>query len=82
MDKQAQVIERDLRIEHWLRSNGVDRKQLAARVGCHRSYITRIFKGERAPASIIGKLVEIGVPADLLPNPQKTKRKPGDCQAA
>ncbi|WP_232034926.1 helix-turn-helix domain-containing protein [Desulfovibrio ferrophilus] len=49
---------------------------LARLLGVHPSMITRIVKGETAPAKRIQQLAEIGVPEDLLPIPSRPPGRP------
>lgn len=66
---------RQARLKAWLAYHGVGNRELAEKLGVHPSMITRIFKGERAPAERIAQLVELGIPKSLLPEPNG--RKPG-----
>lgn len=59
----------------WLVYNGISNKELAHHLGTHTSFITRLIKGERRPKDKIQRLVEYGIPKDLLPSP--SERGPG-----
>ncbi|MFV0350333.1 MAG: helix-turn-helix domain-containing protein [Halodesulfovibrio sp.] len=50
-------------------ANGVSKSQLASALGVHPSYIGKIIAGERRPKDHIEKLITLGVPSDLLPEP-------------
>ncbi len=66
---------RQARLKAWLAYHGIGNRELAEKLGVHPSMITRICKGERAPAERIAQLVELGIPRTLLPEPNA--RKPG-----
>jgi ribosome-binding protein aMBF1 (putative translation factor) len=66
---------RQARLKAWLAYHGIGNRELAEKLEVHPSMITRICKGERAPAERIAQLVELGIPRTLLPEPNK--RKPG-----
>ena len=70
-----QAAERFRKIKAWLVMRGLTHRELARLIGVHPSMITRILKGERAPAARIASLVELGVPEHLLPPPNT--RGPG-----
>ncbi|QJT08929.1 XRE family transcriptional regulator [Oceanidesulfovibrio marinus] len=59
----------------WLAFNGISNKELAIHLGTHTSFVTRLIKGERRPKDKIQRLVEYGIPANLLPAP--SERGPG-----
>jgi transcriptional regulator with XRE-family HTH domain len=61
--------EREAGLKAWLARRGIGHRQLARQLGVHPSMITRIFKGERRPPKRIRQLIDLGIPADLLPAP-------------
>lgn len=66
---------RQASLKAWLAYHGIGNRQLARQLDVHPSMITRIFKGERRPPRRIRQLIEMGIPANLLPPPNT--RRPG-----
>jgi transcriptional regulator with XRE-family HTH domain len=62
-------VERETALRTWLAYHGIGEKQLATQVGVSPSSITRIIKGERASRDLVERLVGVGIPASLLPEP-------------
>lgn len=80
MDNLAPVLDlslvsREVALRTWLAYHNIHKIELARSLGTQPSTITRIIKGERAPAKYIRLLEEAGIPAELLPRPNG--RKPG-----
>ncbi|MBF0481085.1 MAG: helix-turn-helix transcriptional regulator [Desulfovibrionaceae bacterium] len=63
-------------LQAYLAKNRVSKKELAKQLGVHPSMISRIISGERAPASRLEKLVELGIPRELLPEPNGPPGRP------
>lgn len=63
-------------LDAWLAYRDISKKWLAEKLGVHPSMITRIAQGKRAPKKRISQLIELGVPADLLPEPSKPPGRP------
>lgn len=68
-------VKRQASLKAWLAYHGIGNRQLARQLAVHPSMITRIFKGERRPPRRIRQLIEMGIPANLLPAPNT--RRPG-----
>lgn len=66
----------------WLVLNRIQVVELAKVVGVSRSMISEIIAGNRANPEHIQKLIEVGIPAEMLPEPRPLckrgpKRRPG-----
>lgn len=72
----ASAPSRQDRLRAWLALHGIRFGELAEQLGVHPSMITRIVKGERAPAKRIRQLLELGIPEDLLPEPSPPPGRP------
>ncbi len=68
--------DRQARLKAWLAYNNVSNKQLAERLEVHPSMISRIIRGQRAPARLLDMLEQAGVPRDLLPAPSRPPGRP------
>ena len=64
------------RCRAWLVERRIVFGDLALDAGMSRSTLSRIISGDRATPEHIERLVALGVPADLLPEPQ-ARRRPG-----
>ncbi|MBU1003553.1 MAG: helix-turn-helix domain-containing protein [Proteobacteria bacterium] len=73
---EANTPPRQAKLRAWLVLNGFAMGELAKRLGVHPSMITRIVKGESAPARRIEQLAELGVPQELLPVPSRPPGRP------
>lgn len=69
------LVSRETALKTWLAYHGIPKSELARKLNTQPSTITRIIKGERAPAKYIQKLKDCGIPSDLLPKPNN--RGPG-----
>lgn len=67
---------RQARCEAWLVQYGVTKTALAKHLGIDPTYVGKIIAGERRPQKHIKSLIEMGVPADLLPEPGDGKPGP------
>ena len=67
---------RQAKLNAWLAFRGIQKKDLANRLGVHPSMISRIIRGERRPAKRIAELVALGIPAHLLPQPGPSPGRP------
>jgi|GEM_PF-6354312 len=65
----------------FLRQSGITRDDIADLLGVHRQSVSRILNGERALPEHVGRLLELGIPAELLPVPERIAPgpKPRDC---
>jgi len=73
-DRQDTDRAADLRA--YLAKNSLSKKELAKKVGVHPSMISRIISGERAPAGRLEQLVALGIPRELLPEPNGPPGRP------
>lgn len=63
------------RLNAWLAINRITKQSLADELGVTIQYVSMVMRGERRQKWIIDKLAELGVPAELLPEPSKTERR-------
>ncbi|MGE4297344.1 MAG: transcriptional regulator [Desulfovibrionaceae bacterium] len=63
------LVDRETALRTWLAYHRIEEKRLADELGVHKGIITRIIKGERAPRELIARLIQFGVPPQLLPEP-------------
>ncbi|GAB6176899.1 hypothetical protein JCM16814_17900 [Desulfobaculum senezii] len=66
---------RQARLRAWMIEHGVESRDLARAVGISPQMMSMITTGERAPKDRIERLVELGVPRDLLPPPYKGRKR-------
>ena len=62
-------VDRERALATWLTYHGIERKALAKELGITSGALTRIFQGKNRPANRIAKLIELGIPEELLPKP-------------
>lgn len=62
---------RQARLNGWLAERGIQKSSLAEATGVSLSYMSHILAGKRQPGHVIRRLVDLGIPADLLPEPAK-----------
>lgn len=67
---------RQAQLKAWLALNEVRHADLARELQVHPSMITRIIKGDRAPAKRIEQLAALGIPKELLPLPSNPPGRP------
>lgn len=71
IDNQSTEPEaRQLDLQVFCIRRGLKGKDLAAKLGVSPSLISKIFKGDRRSPEVIKGLVELGIPAHLLPEPK------------
>ncbi|WP_035104267.1 helix-turn-helix domain-containing protein [Desulfohalovibrio reitneri] len=63
------AVDRERALRAWLVYHGIGEKRLAEQCGVTPSTITRLIKGQRCSRKLIGMLVDMGIPASLLPSP-------------
>ncbi len=68
--------DRQARLKAWLAYHNVSNKSLAELLEVHPSMISRIIRGQRAPARLLHKLAQAGIPRDLLPKPSRPPGRP------
>ena len=76
--KLVSIIEptRQDRCRAWLVERRIVFGDLAADAGFSKATLSRIIAGSRAKPEHIARLIELGIPAELLPEP-RAPRKPG-----
>jgi len=62
-------VDRSTALKCWLAYNGISVASLAQKLDVHPSTISRAINGERESLDIIARLIEAGIPADLLERP-------------
>lgn len=60
---------RQARLRIWLMEHGLQSKDLAHQLGVSPQTMSNIASGLRNPPHHIKRLIDLGVPADLLPEP-------------
>lgn len=68
----------------FLRRSEITRDDIADLLGVHRQSVSRILNADRALPEHVLRLIEIGIPAELLPTPERIAPGPkprGDCAA-
>ncbi len=68
--------DRQARLKAWLAYHNVSNKRLAEELEVHPSMISRIIRGQRAPARLLQKLQTFGIPTELLPLPSRPPGRP------
>lgn len=68
--------DRQTSLKAWLVYHGVPMHKLASAIGVHPSMVSRIIRGERAPAKRIQQLIALGIPEELLPAPSPPPGRP------
>lgn len=67
-------VDRQINFDVWAIRNRITRNWLAEKVGVHPTMISKIIRGQKNTPRIIEELVQLGVPADLLPRPGRKKQ--------
>lgn len=62
-------VDRETALRTWLQYNRIEVKDLAGQLGVHPGTITRIINGQRASRTLIKRLISLGIPEQLLPEP-------------
>lgn len=70
------LVDRETALRTWLCYHKISIKDLTITAKVSASTITRIVSGERAPREAIERLVNSGVPRDLLPTPGRGPGRP------
>lgn len=60
-------VNRERALSAWLTYHGIERKWLAKELGITPGALTRIIQGKNRPKARIQRLIELGIPAELLP---------------
>ena len=68
--------DRQARLKAWLAYHNIPNKRLAEELEVHPSMISRIIRGQRAPARLLEKLTAFGIPEELLPLPSRPPGRP------
>jgi predicted transcriptional regulator len=59
------------RLRAFLAQHGLNQRKVAIRLGISEAYLGQIFAGKRRPEHYINKLVDMGIPSELLPDKSK-----------
>ena len=70
------IPSRQARLNAFLIERGVTTTQLAERLGCTLSHVSDIKAGRKTTAHLIQKMIELGIPAELLPEPNCSRPGP------
>lgn len=58
------------KLDAFLALRKIQKSEIAKNLGISPQMLTQIFNGRCAPPLTIDKLIEMGIPADLLPTPK------------
>jgi predicted XRE-type DNA-binding protein len=64
--KEAYQNSRPIELKCWLIRHGLSQPKVARQLGITRQYLSSILKSERKAPHIRRKLVDLGLPADLV----------------
>ena len=67
---------RQARLNAFLIQHGVTTTELAKRLGCTISNVSDIKAGRKTTTHLILKMIELGIPAELLPEPNGNRPGP------
>ncbi len=67
---------RQARLNAFLVERGVTTTLLAKRLGCARSHVSDIKAGRKTTPHLIRRMIELGIPAELLPEPGNSRPGP------
>jgi transcriptional regulator with XRE-family HTH domain len=62
-------VDRETALRTWMQYHRIEVKDLADRLKVHPGTITRIINGQRASKGLIDRLIGLGIPRELLPEP-------------
>lgn len=62
-------VDRETALRTWLQYHRIEVKDLAKQLNVHPGTVTRIINGQRASRSLINRLIALGIPKQLLPEP-------------
>jgi hypothetical protein len=62
-------VDRETALRTWLQYHRIEVKDLAGKLDVHPGTVTRIINGQRASRSLITRLIALGIPEQLLPEP-------------
>lgn len=65
---------RQQKLDDWLLEQGLTRVYLAKRMGVSISMVGKLLAGQRRTPARLKELAELGIPAELLPKPQKPRK--------
>lgn len=60
-------VDRERALAAWLVYHGIERQTLAKQLGITPGALTRIIQGKNRPPKRIKRLIELGIPSELLP---------------
>jgi len=69
-------VDRERALSAWLAHPRIQKSALATQLGVRREVISRLISGERATPGLIERLVEYGMPVELLPEPGRLPGRP------
>lgn len=68
--------DRQAKLDAFLSVHRISKSHLAQLLGIHVSYVGKICSGERRPKEHIEQLIALGIPAELLPEPNDGRPGP------
>ena len=62
-------VSRETALKTWLAYHRIEKKRLADELGVHRGTVTKLINGQRSSRDLVERLVTLGIPRELLPDP-------------
>ncbi len=69
-------VSRETALRTWLAYHRIEKKWLAEQLGVHRGTVTKIINGQRSSRDLVDRLVALGIPRELLPEPSAPVDRP------
>ncbi|MCF8104338.1 MAG: helix-turn-helix transcriptional regulator [Desulfohalobiaceae bacterium] len=66
----SKKFSRQARLNAWLSLHGIAKNELARKTGFSPSYISFLLNGKRRHPDALQKLIDLGIPEELLPEPK------------
>jgi len=76
LETNPNFISRQARLNAWLVERGITYQQIANATGLSSVFVGKVMSGQKTPKKRIDQLINMGIPAELLPEPRPPK-KPG-----
>ena len=62
-------------LNKWLAEHGLYRAQISKRMGVSPAMVGQLLAGQKRTPARIKQLQDMGIPAELLPEPQKPRKR-------
>ncbi len=70
LDISPEFISRQQKLNAWLVERGITYQKVADATGLSLGFVGKIFSGKKTPKKRIDQLINMGIPAELLPEPK------------